>query len=118
VGVEDVDVVEVHAGQRLVERGENVLAPAAALAVGAGPHVPARLGRDHHLVAVGAEVFPHRPAEVDLGGTVGRPVVVGEVVVGDPEVEGAAGELPLRLGFLGGAGGVPKTEGEGRGGGA
>ena len=60
VRVEDVDVVEAQPLQRLVERGEDVLARAAALAVGTGPHVVARLGRDDHLVAVAPEVLARR----------------------------------------------------------
>jgi hypothetical protein len=37
------------------------------VAVGAGPHVVAGLGRDDQLVAVRTQVLPHDPAEVDLG---------------------------------------------------
>ena len=55
VRIEDVDVVEPHALEALVEAREQVLA-APPLAVGAGPHVVAGLGRDDQLVAVGAEV--------------------------------------------------------------
>ena len=55
VGVEDVDVVEAHPREALVEAGQQVLARAP-LAVRAGPHVVARLGGDDQLVAVGREV--------------------------------------------------------------
>ena len=72
VRVEDVDVVEPHPRQALVERGEQVLARAP-LAVRPGPHVVAGLGRDHELVAVGAEVLAHVAAEVGLGGAGGGP---------------------------------------------
>ena len=75
--------------EALVEAAEQVLARAP-LAVRAGPHVVPGLGRDHQLVAVGLEVLGEDPAEVDLGAPVRRPVVVGEVEVGDPEVERAA----------------------------
>src|ERR1700675_1401229 len=43
--VEDVDVVEAKAAQALVEAGEEVF-PRAEVAIGPGPHVPARLGGD------------------------------------------------------------------------
>ena len=52
VGVEDVDVVEAHALEAVVERGEEIFARAAD-AVGAGPHVPAGLGGDEELVPIG-----------------------------------------------------------------
>ncbi len=96
VGVEDVDVVEAHPGQRLVERREEVLARAP-LAVRSGPHVVARLGRDHQLVAIGLQVVGEHPAEVDLRRAVGRPVVVRQVEVRYPDVEGTPHDRPLRL---------------------
>ena len=90
VRVEDVDVLEPHPLQRLVEAREHVLARAP-LAVRAGPHVVAGLRRDHELVAVGPEVLAEEAAEVGLRRAVRRPVVVREVEVQDPEVEARAG---------------------------
>jgi hypothetical protein len=58
VRIEDVDVVETHALQALVEAREQVFARAAALAVRARPHVPAGLAGDDQFVAVGREVAP------------------------------------------------------------
>ena len=54
---------------------------------GPGPHVPAGLRRDDQLVAVAAEVLGEDAPEVELRAAVRRPVVVGEVEVGDAEVE-------------------------------
>ena len=96
VRVEDVDVLEAHPLQRLVEAREHVLARAP-LAVRAGPHVVAGLGRDHELVAVGPEVLAEEAAEVGLRRPVRRPVVVREVEVQDPEVEGAPEDRAARL---------------------
>ena len=96
VRVEDVDVVEPHARERLVERREQVLARAP-LAVRAGPHVVAGLRRDHELVAVRAEVVAQHPAERLLGRAVRRPVVVRQVEVRDAEVERAAEDRAARL---------------------
>ena len=109
VAVEDVDVVEAHPGQALVERAEEVLARPP-LAVGPRPHVVAGLGRDHQLVAVGAEVLGEDRAEVRLRRAVGRPVVVGQVEVGDPAVEGPAQDRPLGLDRLVVAEVVPQPE--------
>ena len=94
--VEDVDVVQAHPLQRVIERAEQVLAGSPE-AVGARPHVPSRLGRDHELVAVRNEVLGEDPTEVDLGRTVGRSVVVGQVEVGDALVEGTTKDGALRL---------------------
>ena len=54
--VEDVDIVDAHAGKAVVERGEEVFARAAH-AVRTWPHIPAGLGGEDELVAVGAKVF-------------------------------------------------------------
>ena len=112
VAVEDVDVLQAHPRQRLVERGEDVLPRAAALAVRAGPHVPAGLGGDDQLVAVGREVVLEVAPEVLLGATVGRAVVVGEVEVGHPAVERPAQDRAL--GLLGAVGPevLPQPQGQ------
>ena len=88
VRVEDVDVVQAQAAERLVQAREQVLARAQ-VAVRARPHVPAGLGRDDELVAVGPEVLAQDAAGVDLGAAVGRAVVVGQVEVRDAQVERA-----------------------------
>ncbi len=97
MAVEDVDVVQAEPRQRLVEGGQDVLPRAAALAVGARPHVVAGLGGDHQLVAEPGEVGGEEPPEVLLRATVGRAVVVGQVEVRDAAVEGAAQDRPLGL---------------------
>ena len=96
VGIEQVDIVEMHAAQALVERGHEILARAP-VAVGAGPHVVAGLGGDEELVAIGPEVVVHEPAEGLLGRAVDGPVVVGQVHVGDAVVEGIADDLARAL---------------------
>ena len=109
VVVEDVDPVQPHPLERLVQRAQQVLARAQ-VAVGAGPHVPARLGRDHQLVAVAGEVLAEDAAEVGLGRPVGRAVVVGQVEVGDAEVERAPQDVALGLERLVVAEVVPQAE--------
>ena len=97
VAVEDVHVVQAHALQALVQAGQHVLARAAALAVGAGPHVVAGLAGDDQLVAVGLEVALQVLAKIGLGAAVGRAVVVGQVEVGDAQVKGRAQHVALGL---------------------
>ncbi len=97
VRVEDVDVVEARAAEALIEAREQVLPRATALPVRPRPHVPAGFRRDDQLVPMPVEVLSEQPAEVDLGAPVRRPVVVGEVEVRDPEVEGGAEHRSLRV---------------------
>src|SRR5699024_9001314 len=84
------------------------------LAVGAGPHVPAGLRRDDQLVPVGAEVLGEDRAEVALGRAVRRSVVVREVEVGHPEVEGPPQHRALGRERLAVPEVVPQTEGDRR----
>ena len=114
VRVEDVEVVDADAAQALVQARQHVLARAAALAVRARPHVPAGLAGDDQLVAVGREVLAQDPPEVDLGAAVRRAVVVGQVEVGDPEVEGGVDHLPLLRERRRVAEVVPEPQGEQR----
>ncbi|OPZ49786.1 MAG: hypothetical protein BWY91_02983 [bacterium ADurb.BinA028] len=97
VAVEDVDVVDPHPLQRLIQRGQEVFAGAAALPVGPGPHVVAGFGRQDQLVPVGPQIAPEDRAKVALGAAVGRPVVVGQVEVRDTQVEGSAQDRLLAL---------------------
>ena len=96
VRVEDVDVVELHPREALVEAREEVLARAV-VAIRSGPHVVAGLRRDDELVPEGAQVLLDEHAEVLLRRAVRRPVVVRQVEVGDPEVECAPDDRAARL---------------------
>ncbi len=62
VRIENVDIVEAEALQRLIGRGDEVLA-APPFAIGAFPHVIAGLGRDDQFIAIGLEVARHDLAE-------------------------------------------------------
>ena len=95
VRVEEVDVVQLHAAEALVEAGHEALARAP-VAVGAGPHLVARLGRDEQLVAVGAQRVVEDAAERLLGAARRRAVVVGQVEVGHAVVEGVVHEGAAR----------------------
>ena len=114
VAVEDVDVVQAEPGQRLVERGQDVLARPAALAVGTGPHVVAGLGGDHQLVAEPGEVLGEEAAEVLLRAAVRRAVVVRQVEVRHAPVEGPAQDRPLGLLGAVGAEVLPEPQGQRR----
>ncbi len=87
--VEDVDVLEAHALQALVEAGQQILARSP-VAIRAGPHIVAGLGADDQFVAIGLEIEAQNLAEVAFRASRRRAVVVGQVEVGDAQVEGAA----------------------------
>ena len=57
--------------------------------------MPAGLGGDDQLVTVRGQVLGEDAPEVLLGRTEGRAVVVGEVELGDAQVEGGADDGPL-----------------------
>jgi hypothetical protein len=65
------------------------------------------------LIAVGGEVLAEDAPEVDLGRPVGRAVVVGQVEVGDAQVERAAEHVALGLERLVVAEVVPQAQGDG-----
>src|SRR5664280_2570107 len=96
VRVEDVDVVEAHPAEALVQARRQVLARAA-VTVRPGPHVVASLRRDDQLIAVESQVRREDPPEVLLRRAIGRPVVVRQVEVGDPEVERAVDDRALAV---------------------
>src|SRR5450756_1589405 len=96
VGVEDIDVLEAQSTEALVEAGGQVLARAP-VAIWSRPHVVAGLRGDDQLVPVAAQVRGENSTEVLLRGTVRRPVVVGQVEMGDPQVEGPANHRSLAV---------------------
>src|ERR1700757_737472 len=111
--VEDVHVLQPESAQALIKARQQVLARAP-VAVGAGPHAPAGLGRDDELVTVWAEVAGEQLPECPLRCAVRGPVVVREVEVGDPKVEGPAQYGARVLERAGGAEVLPEAEGDRR----
>ena len=87
--IKNIHVIECHALERLVEGGQEVFARTP-FAVGTGPHVVARLGRDDEFVAVRGEISTENFAKIFFSGAGGWAVVVGEIKVGDAQIEGAA----------------------------
>ncbi len=85
--IEDIDVVESHAPQALIETGQHIFARAAALPVRPGPHVPAGLGGNDQLVAMGVEIFLEQAAKVGLGASIRRAVVIREIEMRDAQIE-------------------------------
>ena len=113
VGIEDVDIVEFRSPERLVKTGHEVLARPP-VSVGPRPHVVAGLRGDEEFVAVRPEGVVHQASEVLLGRSVIGAVVVGQVEVDDPVVEGTAGHAADVREGLQAAEVVPQSEREGR----
>src|SRR5271168_3651640 len=88
VMVEDVDVVDTKTPQALIEAGEKIL-PRSEVAIGARPHVPPGFGGDDKFVPVVAKVLTENPPEVGLGAAIRGSVVVGQVEMGDSQIEGS-----------------------------
>ena len=96
VRIEDVDIVQPQPLQRLVARGDDVF-PASPFAIGPRPHQVAGLGRHDQLVPIALEIGAQDVAEHLLGPARRRAVVVGEVEMGDPQVEGRPADPALQL---------------------
>ena len=112
VAVKNIDVVQAHALQALVQAGEHVFARAAALAVGPGPHVPAGFAGNDEFVPVGPKVAFEVFAKITFSAAIGRAVVVGQVKVGDAQIKGGAQHVALGLQRRGVAKVVPQAQGQ------
>ena len=86
VGIEEVDIIQFHALQTLVERG-NERFPAAPVPIRPGPHFVAGFRGDEEFVAIGFERRLHDFAKRLFGTSGRRPVVVGQVEMYDAVVE-------------------------------
>ena len=109
MGVENVDVVQAHAGKGLIDRGNQVLARTT-IAIRPGPHVIAGLARDDQLIAVGLPVRGKVLTKVGLGRAVGRAVVIREIEVGDTVIEGGTEHVALGDAVIGVSEVVPQAE--------
>ncbi|MNL26599.1 hypothetical protein D3C87_1481310 [compost metagenome] len=89
VGIENIHVIQTHALQALVAGRYQIFA-AAPFAIGTGPHVVARLGRDDHFIAVASKIRLQDFAEGSFGAAGWWAVIIGQIEVGNTEVEGAA----------------------------
>src|ERR1035437_9697837 len=78
------------------------------------PHQMAGHGRNDQFVAMTDEILHQDATGVFLGGTGRRAVVVGEIEVGDPAVEGAVHDPPSLLEIVNPAEVMPEPEGYGR----
>ena len=87
VRIEDIDVIETHALERLIQAGQQVFATAE-FAIGAGPHAVAGLGGDNHLIAIGTEIAGHDLTEQLFGGAGRGAVIIGEIEMGDARIKG------------------------------
>src|SRR5690242_13025527 len=85
--IEDVDVLESHPLQTLIETRQQVL-PGPPFPVRSGPHPVPGLGGDDEFVPVRGQILPQYPPERLLGGARRGPVVVREIEMRDTPVEG------------------------------
>ena len=81
------------------------------LAVRSRPHGVTGLGGDDQFVTIGGEVCGQYFSEGTLGRSGGRAVIVGQIEVGDPEIEGAKHDLPGRFTRVAIAEVMPESQG-------
>ena len=86
VVIEDVHIVQSHAFETLITAGDERL-PGSPFPVGTVPHEESRLAGDHEFIAVRSQIRCHDASEIFLGGAGDGTVVVGEIEMGDSEVE-------------------------------
>src|SRR5262245_59636008 len=91
--IEDVDIVDAHPLQALVEAGQDIFA-AAEFAVRSRPHAIAGLGRDDEFITMAGEVRAQYVSKGLLGRSRRRTIVIGEIEVRDAQVEGAPADGP------------------------
>ena len=96
MGIEDIDVIETHALQRLIAGGDEVFS-ASPLAVWTRPHVVACLGRDDEFVTIACEICSQDLSERRFSATWQRAVIVGEIKVCDAKIERLAANITLAL---------------------
>jgi hypothetical protein len=85
--VEDVHVVRAQPAQALIQTGEQILA-GSPVPIWSWPHGIAGLAREDQLVPVRRQVGRQDPPQGVFRRARGRPVVVGQIEMGDAEVEG------------------------------
>lgn len=113
MGIEDVHVFQTQAAQALVETCQKVL-PGTPFAVWSRPHEVACFGRDDELIAIAGEVFAEHSPEVLFGRTGWRPIVVGQIKMGDSKIEGAQDDIATHRVVIDIAKVVPKTKRDAR----
>src|SRR6185369_8155023 len=113
MGIKDVDIVKPHAFEALIETGNQILARSP-IAVRTFPHRVAGLGADQQLIAISGEIGLQDAPEILFGRTRRRTVIVGEIKVGDSEIEGPAQHRTAILEHINSAEIVPEAEGNRR----
>ena len=84
--IEDVHIIQSHAFEALIAAGDEIF-PGTPFSVGSVPHEESGFAGDDEFIAVRRQIRCHDATEIFFSGTGNRTVVVGEVEVGDSEVE-------------------------------
>ena len=87
--VEDINILQTHALEALIETRDQIFARAP-VAVRAVPHGVAGFGADNEFVAMRGKVGLQDATEIFFRGTRRRTVIVGEIEMRDAEIERAA----------------------------
>ena len=107
--VEEVNIVEMHTLQALVETGHEVLSRAP-VAIRSWPHIIARFAADEKFVAIWTEVIIHESSHRFLSTAIRRAVVVGQIEMCDAIVEGIVRDGTASLVWVNATKVVPESQ--------
>ena len=113
MAVKDIHVLESQALQALIQAGQEIFA-GTAVAVGTGPQVVSRLGRDNEFVAAALEILSQNATESLFRGSGRRAVIVRQVEMGNAQIEGRLHQRARVSERVRGAEIVPYPQREGR----
>src|SRR5258708_3764873 len=88
MAIENIDVIQFHSFEALVQAGKEIL-PRAPFAIWPRPHTVASLRRNNQFIPITAKVLAKYFPKVFFCRTGWRTVVIGEIKVRNAEIKGA-----------------------------
>jgi hypothetical protein len=111
--IKNVHIVQPHAAQRLIERGQQVFARTP-IAVRPRPHVVTRLRGNDQFIAIRRKIDLEQPAKSFFRRAIRRSVVIGQIEMRDAEIERAPHDGASVFKRVGAAEIMPQAEGNQR----
>jgi hypothetical protein len=86
VGIEYIHIFQTKPFQALIQTGQHIF-PGSPFAIRPLPHIIARFGRNDQLIPICGKVLLQDPAEILLGGSGRRTIIVGQIKMGNAQVK-------------------------------